>query len=286
MPAPPATTLPLGERIQKLATTLQFAWFVGHFTLLLCVLRYSLSYITFNASSKWAAFSYRTAFVAAVATYGIVVYKAFRARVKPGSPPAQTAMILLGDENVQYLLISLVWLVSRQIPLALLPFSVYSIFHVATYTRTNLIPTFQPPKPAAGANAQSPQAAKSQSGLAAAIGKFVKEYYDSSMMLVAALEIALWGRLFISALTFSKGSWILLGLYTVFLRARYHQSTFVQGAFSQFAARIDQQINQQNIPPAAKQAWETVKGLSRQAVEATDVRKYLGGAQTAPKKAQ
>lgn len=82
---------------------LALAWFVGHFTLLLCVLRYGLSYITFNYASKWAAFSYRTAFVAAVATYGIVVYKAFRARVKPNSPPAQTAMTLLGDENVQYL---------------------------------------------------------------------------------------------------------------------------------------------------------------------------------------
>lgn len=246
-----------------------------------------LSYITFNFSSKWASFSYRTAFVAAVVTYGIVVYKAFRARVKPGAPPAQTAITLLGDENVQYLLISLVWLVSRQIPLALLPFSVYSVFHVATYTRTNLIPTFQPPKTAPATVAGQPaQPPKAQGGLAAMIGKFVKEYYDSSMMLVAALEIALWGRLFLSALTFSKGAWILLSLYTVFLRARFHQSTFVQGAFSQFSARVDQQINQQNIPPAAKQAWGTIKNLARQGVEATDVRKYLGGAQTGPKKAQ
>lgn len=79
------------------------AWFVGHFTLLLCVFRYILSYVTFNAASKWAAFSYRTAFVAAVATYGIVVYKAFRARVSTSAPPAQTAVTLLGDENVQYL---------------------------------------------------------------------------------------------------------------------------------------------------------------------------------------
>lgn len=181
-------------------------------------------------------------------------------------------------------MISLVWLISRQIPLALLPFSVYSVFHVATYTRTNLIPTFQPPKPAAAG--QSPGASKPQSGLAAMIGRFVKEYYDSSMMLVAGLEIALWGRLFLSALTFSKGAFTLLLLYTIFLRARFHQSTFVQGAFAQFAARIDQQVNQQNVPPAAKQAWDTLKNVARQAVEATDVRKYLGSAQQAPKKAQ
>lgn len=182
--------------------------------------------------------------------------------------------------------ISLVWLFSRQIPLALLPFSVYSIFHVATYTRTNLIPTFQPPKAAPAG--QSPGAAKPQSGLAAAIGKFVKEYYDGSMMLVAGLEIALWGRLLLSALTFSKGAFTLLLLYTVFLRARFHQSTFVQGAFGQFSARVDQQVNQQNIPPVAKQVWDTVKNVLRQAVEVTDVRKYLGGApqQADPKKSR
>lgn len=182
-------------------------------------------------------------------------------------------------------MISLVWLFSRQIPLALLPFSVYSVFHVATYTRTNLIPTFSPPK-ASPAGASPGGAKPPQTGLAAMIGKFVKEYYDSSMTLVAALEIALWVRLGFSALTFSKGAFTLLVFYTIFLRARFHQSTFVQGAFSKGSAYVDQYANQQSVPPVAKQAWDTLKGVSRQAVEITDVRKYLGGAQPAPKKAQ
>lgn len=106
------------------------------------------------------------------------------------------------------------------------------------------------------------------------------------MTLVAALEILLWGRLFLSALTFSKGAWILLTVYTVFLRARFHQSSFVQGTFSQVGAFVDEQVNKQNMPPAVKQVWGTTKNVSRQAVEATDVRKFLGNAQTAPKKAQ
>ena len=103
-------------------------------------------------------FTYRTAFVAAAATYGIVVYKAFRARARSGGRQQGGALAIAGDENVQYLgtsyqlsqfdkskgiwltnthqftVMALVWLVSRQIPLALLPFTVYSIFHVATYT--------------------------------------------------------------------------------------------------------------------------------------------------------
>jgi transmembrane protein 33 len=47
--------------------------------------------------------TYRLAFTSAVATYGIVVFKAYRARVKPGAKVTSTAVTLLSDENVQYL---------------------------------------------------------------------------------------------------------------------------------------------------------------------------------------
>ena len=66
-------------------------------------MRYGLSYITFNYYSRWARYSYRTAFVAAAATYGIVVYKAYRARARGGSRQQGGALALAGDENVQYL---------------------------------------------------------------------------------------------------------------------------------------------------------------------------------------
>lgn len=102
MAPPPAASLPLQQRVLQLAQTLQFAWFVGHVTLLLCAVRYSLSYITFNYASKWAKFSYRTAFIAAAATYGIVVFKSFRARARSGKAQSN-AVAIIGDENVQYL---------------------------------------------------------------------------------------------------------------------------------------------------------------------------------------
>lgn len=184
-----------------------------------------------------------------------------------------------------HLVMALVWLFARQMPLALLPFTVYSVFHVATYTRTNLLPTLQPPKAAAssgtGASPTSPRPAASSSPLANSIGKFVKEYYDSSMTLVALLEIGLWFRVLLSAITFTKGSWILLVIYTVFLRARYAQSQFHQGAVAQGTARMDAMVSNQNTPPAARQGWDTVKGLMKQAHDATDVRRYLGGQQAA-----
>lgn len=169
---------------------------------------------------------------------------------------------------------ALVWLFSRQMPLALLPFTVYSIFHVATYTRGILLPTLQPP-PVTPAG-QKP----ASSGLSETIGRFVKDYYDASMSLVAALELTLWFRILGSAIIFQRGSWILLVIYTVFLRTRISQSTFVQGMLRQAGARGDGFANRQDAPPAARQAWNSFKGIAKQAHDATDISRYLGGAQT------
>lgn len=59
--------------------------------------------MTFNYYSRWAQTTYRLAFLSAVATYGIVVYKAHKARLRSSSNGKQTALALLSDENVQYL---------------------------------------------------------------------------------------------------------------------------------------------------------------------------------------
>jgi len=161
----------------------------------------------------------------------------------------------------------------------MLPFGVYSVFHVATYTRTNLIPTLQPPQQIAPATGASPSAKPTyqQSALADAIGKFVKEYYDLSMGLVAILEIFLWFRISLSALIFTKGSWILIVIYTAFLRARFAQSSFVQGQFRNLTARVDALVGGQGIPPAGRQAWDVVKSGATQFHDATDLSRYTGG---------
>jgi transmembrane protein 33 len=101
MAPPPPQNLPLQQRLMQLAQTLQFAWFVGHVTLLLSTLRYGLSYIFFATGTKMARFSYRLAFVAAAATYGIVVYKGYRSRMRSGK--MGSPLSLIADENVQYL---------------------------------------------------------------------------------------------------------------------------------------------------------------------------------------
>lgn len=185
-----------------------------------------------------------------------------------------TNMIACSNADVA---MAIVWLFSRQMPLALLPFTVYSIFHVATYTRGILLPTIQPPPPAPPG--QKPKA----SGLSDTIGRFVKDYYDASMSVVAGLEIALWFRILVSAIMFQKGSWILLGIYSVFLRARIAQSTFLQGSIRNMAARGDALANRQDVPPAARGVWDQVKGAAAKAHDATDPTRYTQG-QAAPQK--
>ncbi|KAK1087887.1 Transmembrane nucleoporin [Friedmanniomyces endolithicus] len=281
MAPPPSSEAPLTQRLISLASTLQFAWFIGHVTLLLCTFRYGLSYITLNYYSRWSQFSYRTAFVAAAATYGIVVFKAFRAKQKSGKAMGSPVQ-MIGDENVQYLIMALVWLFTRQTALALLPFAVYSIFHVLTYTRGMLLPTIQPPPPTPAG--QKPQS----SALSDSIGSFVKNYYDASMSLVAGLEIALWFRILGAAVLMQKTSWIKLITYTLFLRARISQSTFVQGMLHHIGARGDTLAQRQDMPPALRSGWESFKGVAKQAHDGTDINRYMQGQQpqTAPKKAQ
>lgn len=180
---------------------------------------------------------------------------------------------------------ALVWLFFQQVPLALLPFTIYSIFHVAGYIRTNLIPTFQPPKSSTGASPGG-RPAKSTSPLAEQIGNFIKRNYDSSMMLVASLELFLWFRVLFSAILFTKGSWILLAIYTVFIRARYSQCSFVQNAVSQGSARIDALVSAQGTPPAVRQIWGTIKQFVRQGTEATNIGRYIQPHEAGGKKAQ
>lgn len=56
-----------------------------------------------NYYSRTAQFSYRVTFIAAAVTYGIVVYKTWRARQKTGAKQSGGALGYLADENIQYL---------------------------------------------------------------------------------------------------------------------------------------------------------------------------------------
>lgn len=272
MAPPPTQTLALSDRLMALVQTLQFSWFMGHLTLLLSTVYYTIAVVRFNAISGVAEFSYRLAFLSAAVTYGIVVFKAYRAKMQRGQAgnPQQQVLSLLGDENVQYLVMALIWLYSKSIWFALLPFAVYSTFHFLSYLRTNVIPTFAPPTPAPGSNpAASPGSRPTvQHPFSEYIAKFVRQNYDTSMHLVSNLEIFLWARVFLGALVF-KNSWLLLLCYTLFLRIRYAQSSFVRQAFQGLERKGDALVNDARVPDGARNGWNIGKDVVKKAREAT-----------------
>jgi len=273
--APPPTTqasgpAPLPQRVLALAQTLQFGWFIGHLVLLLSTLRYTISFIKFNTSTTAAVVSYRLGFLSCALTYGIVVFKAYRARIKQAGTNRlalqQHAIAMTGDENVQYLFMALIWLFTSPIYLALLPFTIYSTFHFLTYLRTALIPTIIPPPstpnyPAGGSSTGSTPQQKAKTTpnvISDTISKFVKSHYDTSMAIVANLEIALFVRLLLGCLVFYN-SWILLIVYTVFLRVRVAQSPFVRQALTTAEGLVDGYVADPRAPPAARNVWASVK---------------------------
>ncbi|KAK6506623.1 hypothetical protein TWF481_005079 [Arthrobotrys musiformis] len=242
-------------------------WLLRHFLLLLSTLRYTVSFIKFNTATTAAQFSYRLGFLSCAVTYGIVVYKAYRARIKQAGtnrPALQQHLIAMtGDENVQYLFMALIWLFTSPIYLALLPFTIYSTFHFLTYLRTALIPTLLPtpatPAPQAPSGS-SPSTPRKQNAnvVSEIISKFVKTHYDTSMAVVANLELGLWIRLLFGCLIFAN-SWILLIIYTAFLRIRVSQSPFVRQALHQAEAIIDGLVADPRAPPALRNVWASTK---------------------------
>ncbi|KAH0550881.1 hypothetical protein GP486_007755 [Trichoglossum hirsutum] len=183
---------------------------------------------------------------------------------------------------------ALVWLYSKQVPLALLPFAIYSVFHYASYVRQVIIPTLQPPQQVGSPAGASPSAKPQykSSPFADWLGAFVKNNYDSSMYIVSFLEITLWLRLFLSVLIFQKNAWVLIIIYTAFLRARYAQSDFVKKAIAHLKGIIDAAVAGQNVPPVARQIWEAVKQGVTKFGDVTDMGRQTGGAGSAPRKAQ
>ncbi|KAK6535045.1 hypothetical protein TWF281_006343 [Arthrobotrys megalospora] len=277
---------PLAQRFLALAQTLQFGWFVGHFLLLLSTLRYTVSFIKFNTATTAAQLSYRLGFLSCAVTYGIVVYKAYRARIKQAGsnrPALQQHLIAMtGDENVQYLFMALIWLFTTPIYLALLPFTIYSTFHFLTYLRTALIPTLLPTPPSSSTpttapssssgtppSATSPPKKQNANVVSEIISKFVKSHYDTSMAVVANLELALWVRLLLGCLIFAN-SWILLIIYTAFLRIRVSQSPFVRQALHQAETIIDGVVADPRAPPALRNVWASTKDGVRKFGEYTE----------------
>lgn len=163
---------------------------------------------------------------------------------------------------------ALVWLYAREITFALVPFAIYSIFHVASYSRSYLIPTIFPPT-------RNSDGTLTQHVWIDSLSRFVKTYHDASMSIVAQFELMVLVRLFFTAFSFQTGSMLLFGVYAMFYRFRYHNSIFVKAATAHAEARVDTALSHRSTPNWIRGGWEVFKKAVAKAYWALDLERYV-----------
>lgn len=248
-------------------------WAAGHFLVFLSGLRFLLGLFTFNTPNlrHW----YTIAYLGAIVSYGVVVYKSF------GIPQLSKAYIQRAafDENVQYLLLAVYWWFNKPIFLTLVPFVTFSLFHVLTFVRTTVIPMVFPHSSSAPARAEGAAAAPPAPAPARAakfIQTWVKANYDPAMRFVAYSEVAIFARVLFGALMF-KNSLLAPLFYAHFLRLRFYMSSFTRGAFQHVGSVLDGYTQHPKCPPAVRRAYLMLTDLiSRYASTVLSVQNQAG----------
>ncbi|CCF50237.1 hypothetical protein NDA11_004802 [Ustilago hordei] len=245
------------------ASTPHLVWAAGHFLCFFAGLRYLAGTLMFATSGGGLSRWYTAAYVGAIISYCVVVYKSF------GVPQLNKAYIqrALMDENVQYLFLAVYWFMSKSIFITLVPFVTFSLFHVLTFLRTTLVPIVFPsasPAPAtnqaAGGDATASQSSAPPAKIAKFIQAWVKANYDPAMRFVAYAEVAIFGRVLFGAFLL-RNSLMAPLFYAHFLRLRFYMSSFTRAAFQHVKSILDAYTQHQSCPPVVRKAYLTLSDL-------------------------
>jgi hypothetical protein len=232
-----------------MASTQHYTWAAGHGILLLSTLRYLLAYVTFKSAAY--VFWYRFAFVGAILSYAIVCYKSM------GTPQRNMAYLqrALADENVQYFGLAIYWLTVKPIPIALVPYAIFSLFHTLTFLRTTVIP-----KALGSGGAPATGSGTPTHPLSKKLQSWIKANYDYAMQAVAYTEVAILVRV-VLGLFFFQNSFLTPILFAHFLRQRYYHSTFTREVLASLDARVTGLLANPSIPPIAVTVYTQAKGM-------------------------
>ncbi|KAG0669304.1 hypothetical protein C6P45_003903 [Maudiozyma exigua] len=237
------------ERLVSLTENLQFAWFAGHAVVLLCSFLYLFS---FNR------IVYRIAYLGVLHSFGIIIYQQYYQGNKTGSTSGNASSThtngasnfslnsLINDENVLYFVLAAMWLLTSIFSMSLVPYSLFSLFHVLKYLQNVLLPVVF-------------GISKENNNTVATVAKFTHTYNERCMYWVGTSEIVIVVLLFLRALLWYPSSWIVLITDLLFLKLRYENSKYTKAAFSQCRVRLDGIISHPSIPPQIKSAYNLAK---------------------------
>lgn len=238
------------DQLASTVKTLQFAWFIGHLFTLIGVFFFTLTY--FKIGKKFYKFWFQLATIGIIQSFGILIFQLVK---KLGF----NISILKKDDNVHFFGLGLMFLILRPyIIFPILPFQLFSLFHVLNYSKGVLLPIF-------GQDDKS-TAFKS-------IDKFVSQNNGKSIQLAGLLEIFALLFLFLRVLLFRKRSLTPFLIYLVFIKLRYEKSAVTRNHFKSIEIKIDGHVNDSgNVK--VKEIWLKIKDVIRKVGGITLVNDY------------
>lgn len=213
---------------------------MGHVLTLWGIFFFTLTFI--KSGSRFHRFWYQLALFGIIESFGILLYQLIAKK-------ALKVNQILKDDNTQYFLLGSVFLLFRPyVLIPLLPFALFSLFHVLAYTKGFLLPIF----------------GMSDSGISKQIENFITKNNTKSIQLASLIEIYSFLWLTLRVILFRRRSLFPWVFYAVFLKVRYEKSVFTRNYFKTIELQLDDLVNKINNP-AAKDVWIKVKGVIRNA---------------------
>ncbi|KAG8694088.1 hypothetical protein FRC08_008718, partial [Ceratobasidium sp. 394] len=173
-----------------------------------------------------------------------------------GTPAANLDFLkrAMADENCQYFLLAIFWLLTKPVSLSLVPYAIFSTFHVLTFVRTTVLPKLAPPKPPAREGERQSKDTPLQKQLHA----LVKSQYDPAMNVCAHAELVILLRTIIGVPLFWNGFLAPIA-FAHFLRLRFYYSMFSRSAIRGADVRMLNYVN--NAPEPFKGTYMKAREL-------------------------
>lgn len=230
--------------------SVHFLWYVGHVMALIGGLNYSLFSLKVFRSARFPYIWYRESYVATVLTFAIIIQQThFKGAAGGGGKRPLDLKVLVKDDNLHYMLLAGLWLVTKPFFLSLPPFMIFSLFHVIGFTRSNMLP-------ALGYGVTSP--------LYRSLDNFYKSYNGPSLMVAAGVEVINFFSFLFKALTMRRDAIVPFVFYALFIKVRYEQSNFTRNVFHAYEIKIDSLVANPRVPLPIKRGWVGFKQIVRQ----------------------
>lgn len=225
------------EKLLQTVQTLQFGWFAGNLLTVLGFALYAFTYLGFMPlfyKKLYKPFWLLT-LLGVLISFGILIFQL----IQKNGPRMG---LIIKDDNTHYLLLGGFLLFLRPyVILTLVPFFVFSIFHVLAYLNGYILPIFGLEKSLASKYLTS----------------FVSANNAKSIQVASGIELITLVWLVLRMLAFRKRSLTPVLVYLVFLKKRYEVSPFTRNYLKVVKNTIDQFVTDLN-QPILKQGWDHI----------------------------